>query len=727
MAVYRNQRNRQEVGGMGTWWRLEHLAGGGTAQPSAVGRPRRSSRAAADATTTAATSAAPEASALASAPPATSPAVDPPAPASAAPPPAANGFQAFGLSEALLRTVGDLGYEAPTPVQRATIPVLLEGHDVLAQAQSGTGKTAAYGIPLVERIDPATRRPQGLVLTPTRELALQVADFLHQLGKHAGLDVQPLYGGAPYERQLRGLRAGVHLVVGTPGRVLDHLRRGTLDLGGVGFAVLDEADEMLDLGFLEDVEAILAALQEARSPEAPAQLALCSATMPGPVERLARRVLREPVRIAIAPEQVTVPQITQVVYEIGSRDKLEALARVLDVEAPGSAIVFCATRRTVDDVAERLTVRGYRAAALHGDLAQAERERVLRRFRGGQVEVLVASDVAARGLDIVGVTHVVNFDLPWDPETYVHRIGRTGRAGRTGDAITLAAPRDYRLLRFIETLLRRRLPRKRLPTLADVAARRRDATKDAVAASIRGGGLDDYLALAAELGEQFDPAEIAAGALRLWDLARSTGAGDGGTLAGALQAARAAAERVTHPRREDRAEAQARRAAAEFEAEGLAPEAGMTRLLIAAGRADGLRPQDLVGAIANETGLPGRAIGAIDLYDRFSFVEVPQEHAGRVVDALVRTTLRGRRVGVRLAGPEQPARPGRPARAAPEARGRRAARRPRLAQGAGAGQRAGAPGEAPESAETPEPSRRSRASRPTRLKRPARRQPGETT
>ena len=512
-------------------------------------------------------------------------------------------FGEFGLSAAVRRSLDELGFEAPTPVQRATIRLLLAGRDVIAQAQTGTGKTAAYGIPMVERIDAARRRPQALVLAPTRELAVQVAEALHQLGKHKGVVVLPVYGGQPMDRQLRGLRMGVHVVVGTPGRLLDHLRRGTLDLGGVALVVLDEADEMLDMGFLEDVEAILTAVDEhvaqsaARSaadrraaadaggaggaedaggaegaededadagavetdeegdgapeaaeaagagePEAAAapvvQQAMFSATMPAPVERLGRRFMRNAQRISIDPQQVTVPQIEQVAYEVGGADKLDALARILDVETPGSAIVFCGTRRMVDEVSDRLAGRGYRSASLHGDMAQAERERVLRRFREGQTEVLVATDVAARGLDIEGVTHVVNFDVPWDPEQYVHRIGRTGRAGREGDAITLVTPRDYRLLRTIERMLGSRITRKRLPSMADLAARRREATKGAVVAAVAAGDLDPYLILAGELSDELDPVEVAAATLRLWDEAR-TGTGEGTTLAGVIRAAAA--------------------------------------------------------------------------------------------------------------------------------------------------------------------------------------------
>ncbi|HEX2035182.1 MAG TPA: DEAD/DEAH box helicase [Chloroflexota bacterium] len=594
------------------------------------------------------------------------------------------------MSEDVIRAVEELGYEAPTPVQHATIRLLMDGRDLIAQAQTGTGKTAAYGIPMVERVDVTAKKVQCLVLTPTRELAIQVAEALHQLGKYRGgrgVRVLPVYGGQPIERQLRALREGVHVVVGTPGRLLDHLRRRTVNLKAVELAAIDEADEMLDLGFLEDVEAILAALarpaatlegdeggaeaettaetegaaedvEDSESTEGAGarerpQLAMFSATIPAPVAALARRFLHEPARVAIEPEQVTVPQITQIAYDVGRMDKVDALGRILDAETPGSALVFCATRRMVDDVAERLSVRGYRAAALHGDMAQAERERVLRRFRNGQIEVLVATDVAARGLDIEGITHVINFDVPWDPESYVHRIGRTGRAGRAGDAITLVAPRDYRLLRPIEQLLRRRIERKRLPSLGDVAMRRREATKEAVAAAIGSGGLDGYLDLAGELGERFDLVEVAAASLRLWDEARRSGAA-GPTLASALHAAATEATEAqsTPPPTPSLGEVDdlTQQAAAELE-DGQPPETGMKRLFLAAGRADGLRPQDVVGAIANEAKLPGRSIGAIDIYDRFSFVEVPEAHADRVINALRRTSIRGQRVGVRLASP----------------------------------------------------------------------------
>ncbi len=613
------------------------------------------------------------------------------------------GFGIFGLSEPVMRAIDEMGFETPTEIQRGTIRLLMEGRDVLAQAQTGTGKTAAFGLPLVERVDPRSRQVQGLVLAPTRELAVQVAEALHQFGKYRGVRVLPVYGGQPYERQMRGLRDGAHIVVGTPGRLLDHLRRGSLQLGEVRLAILDEADEMLNMGFLEDVETILGALRSAdvqdakgeagagtENGEAPGsngaaqststsastsgngqtQIALFSATLPPPVGHLARRYMQNPVRIDVARGLSTVPQIDQVAYEVGGMDKLDALARVLDVETPGSAIVFCATKRAVDEVADRLAVRGYRVAPLHGDMAQGERERTLRRFRDGQVEMLVATDVAARGLDVENVTHVVNFDIPWDAEAYVHRIGRTGRAGRAGDAITLVTSRNFRLLRTIEQALKVNITRKRLPSLADVAVRRREATKEAVTRTLEAGELDGYLTLAGELGDAHDPVEVAAAARRLWDLARST-TDEGGTLAGAMSAAqqeardvesraareaeeratREASRETTRQARESRM-VDGRRTASEYEADGQAPEKGMTRLFVSMGRGDGLRPQDLVGAIANEAGLRGKDVGSIDIYDRFTFVEVPSGEVERVVAALTRTGLRGRPVGVRPAGDE---------------------------------------------------------------------------
>jgi ATP-dependent RNA helicase DeaD len=393
--------------------------------------------------------------------------------------------------------------------------------------------------------------------------------------------------------------------------LLDHLRRGTLDLARVGVVVLDEADEMLDMGFIEDIELILDELPEER------QIALFSATIPRPIARLAEKYLRNPERVAIAAEPHTVPQIRQCYYEVSPAQKVDALSRILDMETPGPTIVFCRTKRESDELSEHLRGRGYIAEALHGDMGQAERDRAMRRFRQGQVDLLVATDVAARGLDIETVTHVINYDIPWDVESYTHRIGRTGRAGREGDAITLVSPRERRQLRLIEQATGTRIAAVRLPTVADIAARRRELFKNSVAEALAQGELDEFLITVEELAEEHEPSEVAAAALKLlW----------------AQQKTQVAAQEVDG-------------------SDGTVPEAGMARLFLTVGRQEGLRPTDLVGAIANEAGIPGRTIGAIDILDHCAFVEVPQEKADAVVRALSRTKLRGRRVRVEKAPP----------------------------------------------------------------------------
>ena len=360
-------------------------------------------------------------------------------------------FAELGLSQAVLDAIGELGYEAPTPIQEATIGLLMQGRDVIGQAQTGTGKTAAFAIPIIERIDSKLMtergRPavQALVLAPTRELAVQVAEAIHKFGRKKNVVVLPIYGGQPIDRQLRALRSGVQVVVGTPGRIMDHMRRGTLDLSCIRFLVLDEADEMLDMGFVEDIEWILEEIPKER------QTALFSATMPPRITALSSKYMRDAQRIQISsPGKLTVPQIEQAYFEVWQRSKLDALERILDHEDPESVMIFCRTKRDVDELGEHLLGRGYPAETLHGDLSQAQRDRVMKRFRDGSVEILVATDVAARGLDIENVSHVINYDLPDDPEAYVHRIGRTGRAGLNGIAISFAAPDDGWQVRQIE-------------------------------------------------------------------------------------------------------------------------------------------------------------------------------------------------------------------------------------------------------------------------------------
>jgi ATP-dependent RNA helicase DeaD len=526
-------------------------------------------------------------------------------------------FDELGLPALLRQAVADAGFESPTPIQARAIPPLLAGQDLIGQAQTGTGKTAAFALPLLARIDPNRRAVQALVMVPTRELAIQAAGQIHLLGKGSGIRVAPVYGGQPIDRQFKALAAGAQVVVGTPGRVQDHLRRGSLDLSETRFCALDEADEMLAFGFIEDIEAILAELPT------PRQLALFSATLPPRITALVKTFLPDAQTIAIRTQHRTVATVAQTYYEVTPGKKREALARVLDMETPGPTIVFCRTRQETQELADDLRLRGYGAEPIHGDMGQPERDRVMKRFRDGQADLLIATDVAARGLDIETVTHVINYDMPWDVEQYIHRIGRTGRAGRTGDAITLVEPRERRNLRMIEQATGARISPARIPTAADISARRREVFQGRLRERLEAGELDAHMAAVEALSEEYDPGDIAAAALALlWDA----------TGAGAVRAESADEELAAETER---------------------AEGGMIRLFIGMGRQDGLRPGDLVGAITGEVGIGGKAVGAIDILDRTAFVEVPSELGEAVIAALSRTKLRGRRVPVRPARPQQ--------------------------------------------------------------------------
>ncbi len=545
-------------------------------------------------------------------------------------------FEELGLSETTLKAITELGYEEPTPIQERTISLMRDGADVIAQAQTGTGKTAAFALPIIENLDASERSPQALVLTPTRELAVQVAEAFGSYSKYHKISVLPVYGGQPIERQLRALSRGVQVVVGTPGRLLDHIRRGTLKLGGVRTVILDEADEMLDMGFIEDIETIL------KETPAERQTALFSATIPRPVAELAKRYMRSPQRITVESEQMTVPQTRQMYYEVGGRDKFEVLARILDFEHPTSAIVFCRTKVEVDSLGQRLTARAYPAETLHGDLNQAQRDRVMGRFRSGQVELLIATDVAARGLDIEHVSHVINYDIPLDPEIYVHRIGRTGRAGREGTAITLVTPRERRLWQVIQRVTGATIQRMRIPAIADVIARRQEAFKDTLRETIAQGGLESYLVMAEGLGEEYSPTDLAAAAFKLLLGEQPEDVEDTLAQPDFSEAADANGKRK-RPKKRQRGEREPR--------QGFGPEVGMTRLFIDVGREDGVRPGDIVGAIANEAEIPGRSIGAIEIYDRFAFVDVPSNQSEKVLKALKHTTIRNRKIAPSIARP----------------------------------------------------------------------------
>lgn len=525
-------------------------------------------------------------------------------------------FNDLGLNANIAKAVSDLGFETPTPIQAKAIPVLISGRDLIGQAQTGTGKTAAFALPIVQSMDMSLMEPQALILAPTRELAIQVAGGIYEFAKGSNLRIVPVYGGQPIDRQFRSLRAGAHIVVGTPGRILDHLRRGSLSFAAVKMCVLDEADEMLALGFAEDLDSILAELPAQR------QLAFFSATMPPRILALTKKFLHDPVHVAIKSKQRTLDTTNQTYYEVPNGKKREALARVLDMETPGATIVFCRTRADCNDLSEDLRIRGYNADALHGDMNQAERDRVMRRFREGQSDLLIATDVAARGLDIDHVTHVINYDIPWDVEQYIHRIGRTGRAGRSGDAITLVTGRERQQLRNIERMIGSTIKPARIPTAADIVARRQEVFQDTLRETLAAGEYSNFLASVNQLADEFDTTEIAAAALHmLWQSQHSAAAN--------------VAEEMAH--------------------DGEQPELGMSRLFIGMGRQDGLRPGDLVGAITNEAGINGQAIGVIDILDNMSFVEVPSASAEKVVMALRNTKIRNRVVNVKLArANEQP-------------------------------------------------------------------------
>ena len=532
-------------------------------------------------------------------------------------------FADLGIVPALVEALTALGYEEPTPIQREAIPPLLAGSDLLGQAATGTGKTAAFALPLLQRLSteaPAPNRPAVLVLVPTRELAMQVAEAFHRYGRAVQARTVPIYGGQSFSQQISVLRRGVHVVVATPGRALDHLRRNTLDLSALQAVVLDEADEMLDMGFADEIESIL----DLAPPER--QTALFSATMAPRIAKIADRHLREPVRVLVAREQTpagSLPKVRQVAYVVPRGQKVAALGLVLDIEAPTLALVFCRTRVEVDGLAENLGGHGYQVQALHGGMTQEQRDRVMKRTRSGNVDVLVATDVAARGLDIEQITHVVNFNVPESPQTYVHRIGRTGRAGREGVAITFAEPREHRLMKSIEQLTRQRIAVEKLPTVLDVRAKQLELTRAALREAILADGLDSYRVVVEALAEEFDVMDIAAAAVQLAHAA-SEGTGT--------------REDVAIP-----AEAPPTRSSAK--ASGRSP--GMARIFIGAGRLAKMRPADLVGAIVNEAGVDAGAIGAIEVADRYSTVELPEDLVDRVVLALRKTTIKGKKQTVR--------------------------------------------------------------------------------
>ncbi len=597
-------------------------------------------------------------------------------------------FAALGLGDRLARALGDLGFTTPTPIQAEAIPVLLEGHDLLGQAATGTGKTAAFALPAIERLDldhgHGRPSPQVLILAPTRELAIQVAEAIESFAAHLPLRVATVYGGAPITRQLDALRRGVHVVVATPGRALDHLRRRSLKLNDIATVILDEADEMLDMGFAEDLETILDATPPDR------QTVMFSATLPKRIQAIAKAHQRNPVRIEIArdPADAATSRVRQVVYMIDRRHKLAALGRIIDVESPGSALVFCKTRGDVDELTVAMNNRGYRTEALHGGMDQHQRERVLGRLRDGTVRLLIATDVAARGIDVDSLTHVVNHDLPPNAEQYVHRIGRVGRAGRSGVAITLATPRQKRALHEIAREVGADLNPTKLPTVAELKASQHAMTVAAVRDALTADDLDEFEEMRAELvagivaeipadadtdggGDETAPAEptpiddatVLRAALKMIHTARG-GALDTREIPDASQGNKRDRKdrdrskddrwsRDDRPGRRDRDDRGGRnrrdrddRGGRDRDSRPTTP-AGRGSIYIGSGKKAKVRPGDLVGAIAGETGLSGADIGPIRIAEFFSVVAVPEGDVDRVINALQRTTIRGRKPKVR--------------------------------------------------------------------------------
>ncbi|HEY5015399.1 MAG TPA: DEAD/DEAH box helicase [Streptosporangiaceae bacterium] len=551
------------------------------------------------------------------------------------------GFADLMLAPELCRALSGLGYEEPTPIQLAAIPPLLEGRDLVGQAATGTGKTAAFALPILQRIlaEGGGTDPLALVLVPTRELAVQVAEAMNSYSRDMGARVLAVYGGEPIGRQLGPLRRGVDVVVATPGRAIDHINRGTLKLSGLAMVVLDEADEMLDMGFADDIEEILGGTPETR------QTALFSATMPPRINGMVRRHLRNPARVELGRQESASAEgllVRQTAYVVPRGHKAAALGRVLDLETPTATVVFCRTRDEVDQLTESLNGRGYRAEALHGGMDQNHRDRVMNRLRSQSINLLVATDVAARGLDIDQLTHVVNYDVPSAPESYVHRIGRVGRAGREGTAITLVEPREHRMLKVIERVTKQPITIEKLPTVADLRARRLELTGAALREILADGGdLEAFQAVVEPLSAEFDLYKVALAAVKLAHEASGTPRDEEELPEVELSS--------TDERRGGRngSGREPFRSAGRGPRRGRGATAGTTRLFVGTGRAAGVRPQDLVGAITGKSNLSGRDIGTIEIADRFSLVEVPEAAADDVVAALRQAGIRGRTATVR--------------------------------------------------------------------------------
>ena len=524
-------------------------------------------------------------------------------------------FQEMGLSDAVLRALEEAGFSEPTPIQEQVILLQIEHNDVIGQAQTGTGKTAAFGIPLIERLSPRQRddgkhTTDALILTPTRELASQVSEELRKIGLYKSLSVVTIYGGVSIEQQVRTLRRRTNIIVGTPGRVLDHLSRGTIDLSGVRHFVLDEADEMLDMGFIEDIQTIMQSLPEKR------QILLFSATMSPEIDRIAAKYMSQPSTVSVSNSNILVPRISQWLYKVKSWERFEGLCRILSFHRPELALIFCQTKRDVDELYRQLHERGYEAEALHGDYSQHQRDQVMQKFRNHELDLLIATDLAARGIDSK-LDMVVNYNVPENPETYVHRIGRTGRAGREGLAITFVSQEDYRQLYAIEKLIKIRLQYRDLPTREELKSHRLDFLQMRIEEGIQDAESADYVELAAKLLESGSPIEMLATTLRV--------AGD------------SLSPQISVDRQH------------ELNSENTGAEYGMVRFFLSGGRAIGLMAGDVVRTVTQHTKMPGAEVGKIMLQNDFSFVEVPETWARHLLESLPSFSFRGIEISVKPA------------------------------------------------------------------------------
>ncbi len=519
-------------------------------------------------------------------------------------------FEEFQISDDIKKAIKDMGFEAPSPIQEKVIPEILKKQDVIGQAQTGTGKTAAFGIPLLEHVT-KDRNVQSLILTPTRELAIQVAGELQKLSKYKNVHILPIYGGQSIGHQIKALKRGTQVVVGTPGRILDHLNRKTLQLRNVHTLILDEADEMLDMGFIEDIEKILQQVNSER------QTLLFSATMPPPIRKLSNKYMNRPKQVTISKGEVTAPSINQVYYKVLEKNKLDSLCRVIDSETIELGIIFCRTKKGVAELTEALQARGYMADGLHGDLTQSQRDIVMKKFRDSSIEFLIATDVAARGIDVENVSHVINYDIPQDPESYVHRIGRTGRAGREGIAVTLVTPREMKHLRSIEAEIKMNIPSEKLPSVEEVVEKQQHVWKGQIIDLIESD--DDmeslYDPLVADLLEHYPPEKVITSLMKLAFYSQDDLKDDG------------------------------------YDFGDTGAQKGMTRFFINVGRNVDLTPKILSEEVAHLVGIPVNAVGRIDIFENFTFMEVPQEVAPFVYEGLKYSRVNGARINLEPAKP----------------------------------------------------------------------------